>query len=93
MGKLTAEEYSAIKKQRNVSIRDIAHTMKRSVAVVTKIKNTKNYEEYRQLVKAEHIPSKKRRETLGAKVTRLENEVRELREVVAILRPKKGWFK
>lgn len=83
---LTAEEYKAIKKQRNISIPDLAYTMKRSVAVVTKIKNTKNFEEYKQLVKAEHLPSKKRKKTLGQRVTELEQIVKELEN-------KKGWLR
>lgn len=67
MIKLQETEFKAVKKSLRAykmstahGIKVMAHTMKRSVATVTRISASKNYEEYLALVKSEHSPSKPR---------------------------------
>lgn len=57
---LEEQEYTAIKKELKYSSpKTLALAMKRSLAVILRIKGTKNYTEYKELVRSEHVASKK----------------------------------
>lgn len=84
---LQEKEYRAIKRElKNTNVSTLAKVMKRSVAVVTKVKSTKNYAEYKALVKSEHIPSKKPK-SLGKRVAQLEQQVAQL-----MLKGQRKWW-
>lgn len=78
---LQEPEYKAIKKHlKSWNPAVVAQTMQRSLAVVLRIKSTKDFAEYKALVRSEHIPSKKPK-NLAKRVDKLE-------KMVARLQPK-----
>lgn len=71
--KVTEDEFRLIKsKLRHQQPHIVAHQVDRHLAIVVKIQSSRNYDEYKAIVAAEHPPIKN---SLADRVTELEHRV------------------
>lgn len=58
--RLSEQEFKAIKKAKNVDVKTLAGTMQRSQALIIKVRASKDYQAYKELIKSEHLTRGKR---------------------------------